>query len=126
MEAYLAENGGELAPYKTKEHIYYFEDPLTGKRITNVIFDQKASVENENCELFSFSHLYVKYLIQHLDKNLENITTARIQVRESKFTGEYGFLFVHTLSITNNIDLPKKNLIPVFINGNFKHNSRIS
>lgn len=126
MEAYLTENGGNLAPYKTKEHIYYFEDPLSGKRITNVIFDQKASVEYENCELFSFSHPYVQNLIQHLDKNLNNATTARLQVQESKFAGESGFLFVHSLSITNNIDSPKKYLIPVFINSNFKHNSRIS
>lgn len=126
MEAYLTENGGNLASYKTKEHIYYFEDPLSGKRITNVIFDQKASVENENCELFSFSHPYVKNLIQHLDKNLKNATTARMQIQESKFAGESGFLFVHSLSITNNIDSPKKYLIPVFINSSLKHNSRIS
>jgi len=126
MEAYLVENGGRLALYKTKDHIYYFEDPLSGKKITNVIFDQKASVENENCELFSFSHPYIKDLIQHLDKNLKNTTTARMQVRESKFAGESGFLFVHNLSITNNIDPPKKYLVPVFINSSCKHNSRIS
>lgn len=126
MEAYLTENGGNLAPYKTKEHIYYFEDPLSGKRITNVIFDQKASVENENCELFSFSHSYVQNLIQQLDKNLKNTTTARLQVREDKFAEESGFLFVHSLSITNNIDSPKKYLIPIFINSSLKHNSRIS
>lgn len=126
IEAYLTENGGNLAPYKTKEHIYYFEDPLSGKRITNVIFDQKASVESENCELFSFSHPYVKNLIQHMDKNLKNATTARLQVHEGKFAGESGFIFVHSLSITNNIDSPKKYLIPVFINSSLKHNNRIS
>lgn len=126
MEAYLAENGKKLVPYKTKENVYYFEDPFTEKRISNVIFDQKASVEHENYELYSYSHPYIQDLIRDLDKNLENASTARLQVRESKFSGENGFLFIHTLTLTNNIDLPKKYLIPVFINSNFRHNSRIS
>ena len=111
---------------RTKDNVYYFDDPLTQKQMKNIIFDQKTSVEHEDYELFTFTHPYVIELLDHLEDMLTDVTTARIQVHEEKFAGEKGFLFTYTLTITNNIDPPKRYSIPVFIGSKNHYNNRIS
>ena len=126
VKSYLHAHERELEQYKTKDNVYYFDDPVTNKQMKNIIFDQKTSVEHEDYELFTLTHPYVVELLNHLDDALTDVTTARIQVNENKFAGEKGFIFTYTLTITNNIDQPKAFNIPVFIDTNNHHNNRIS
>lgn len=126
LEKYLLAHESKLVPYKQKEGAYYFEDPRTGKRVNNVIFSQKFAVENEDYELFSLSHPYISDLMQHLDENLEGHVTGKLQVREARFDGEKGFLFIYKMGITNYIDQPKQYLIPCFVDTSGKVNNRIS
>lgn len=126
LESYLHAHDRELEQYRTKDNVYYFDDPLTEKQIKNIIFDQKTSVEHEDYELFTLTHPYIEELLDHLEDTLTDVTTARIQVHEEKFAGEKGFLFTYTLTITNNIDPPKRYSIPVFIGSKNHYNNRIS
>jgi hypothetical protein len=126
VESYLHAHDRELEQYKTKDHVYYFDDPLTQKQVKNVIFDQKTSIEHEDYELLTFTHPYIIELLNGLEDALKDVTTTRVIVHEEKFTGVKGFLFNYTLSITNNIDEPKKYCIPVFIESQNRHNNRIS
>ncbi|MCK5342197.1 MAG: SWF/SNF helicase family protein, partial [Candidatus Heimdallarchaeota archaeon] len=126
MESYLRAHDKELEQYKTKDHVYYFDDPLTHKQVKNVIFDQKTSIEHEDYELLTFTHPYIVELLNGLEDALKDVTTSRVTVHEEKFVGVKGFLFNYTLNITNNIDKPKKYTIPVFIDSNNRYNSRIS
>ncbi|MFC1592846.1 helicase-related protein, partial [Candidatus Omnitrophota bacterium] len=116
LEKYLLSHGSKLIPYKNKEGVYYFEDPRTGRRVNNVIFNQRTAVENEDYELLSLSHPYLVSLMEYLDDELESHVTAKLQVRESKFIGEKGFLFIYKMLITNYIDQPKEYIIPIYIN----------
>lgn len=126
VKSYLHAHERELEQYKTKDNVYYFDDPVTNKQMKNIIFDQKTSIQHEDYELFTLTHPYVVELLNHLDDTLTDVTTARIQVNENKFAGEKGFLFTYTLTITNNIDQPKAFNIPVFIDISTRHNNRIS
>lgn len=126
VRSYLHAHDRKLEQYKTKDNVYYFDDPLTQKQMKNIIFDQKTSVEHEDYELLSFTHPYIVKLLSHLEDMLTDTTTARIQVNENKFAEGKGFLFTYTLTITNNIDPPKIYSIPVFIDTNNRHNNRIS
>jgi SNF2 family DNA or RNA helicase len=126
IESYLRAHDRELEEYKTKDHVYYFDDPLTQKQVKNVIFDQKTSIEHEDYELLTFTHPYIIELLNGLEDGLKDITTTRVTVHDEKFAGVKGFLFNYTLSITNNIDWPKKYTIPVFIDNKNRHNNRIS
>jgi len=126
IELYLLTHNKELQSYKTKEGIYFFDDPISGKRLSNVIFDQKLSLENEEYNLLSFTHPFVQSIISGLDRSLEGVTAARFTVLESKFSGINGFLHVYELSISNNIDPARKYIIPIFIDMNGQYNARIS
>jgi len=126
MESYLHAHDRELEQYRTKDNVYYFDDPITQKQMKNIIFDQKTSVEHEDYQLFTLTHPYIVELLDYLEDMLTDVTTARIQVHEEKFAGEKGFLFTYTLTITNNIDPPKRYSIPIFIDSKNRYNNRIS
>lgn len=126
IELYLQTHNKELLPYKTKENVYFFDDPISGKRLSNVIFDQKLSLENEEYDLLSFTHPFVQSIISSLDRSLEGVTAARFIVKENKFRGVKGFLHIYELTISNNIDPARKYTIPIFIETNEQYNTRIS
>jgi len=126
VELYLHAYDSKLEQYKTKDNVFYFDDPLTKKQMKNIIFDQKISIEHEDYELFTFTHPYIVELLARLEDTLIDTTTARIQVNEDKFAGVKGFLFTYTLNITNNIETPIKYSIPIFIDSKNRYNNRIS
>jgi len=126
IELFLQIHNKELQTHKTKEGVYFFEDPISGKRLQNVIFDQKLSLENDEYELLSFTHPFVHSIIDNLDRSLEGVTTARFEVKENKFKGIKGFLHIYEFIISNNIDPSRKYIIPVFIDIDGQYNGRIS
>lgn len=126
IESYLAIHNKELTEYKKKDQVYYFEDPKSRKKISNVIFDQNLSLENEEYELLSFAHPYVKGIISEVDSSLDDVKASKLVIDESKFSGQKGYLFNYTLTITNNLDPEKRYVIPIFMNTEGKFNSRIS
>lgn len=53
IEQYLRVEGRALVPYRSKEGVYFFEDPWTGKQVANVIFDSRYTLEHEEFDLLS-------------------------------------------------------------------------
>ena len=129
LEQYLQAYGGTLNQYRQREGLYYFQDPRTGKRMQNIIFQQKYALEREDCELLSINHPYMEELMGSLDNDLVEDNTARLLVRESKFKGDKGFLFVYRLTISNYIDPAGLYLLPCYVSfadGKGRVNNRIS
>jgi superfamily II DNA or RNA helicase len=126
LERYVQCFGGEIREYKKKEGTYYFEDPVSGKRIGPVIFDPALSLQNDNCELMSLQHPYIKNLIENLDETLVDKSAAKLQIKEKKFEGIRGFLFIYTLSINNHIDQKYEYPIMSFIDNCGYYSHRIS
>lgn len=115
MERYLQAAGRRLIPYKSKPGTYYFEDPLTGKRFTNVIFDIRHGLENEDFELLSLNHPYVERLLGELEDSLAGDVTSKLLIKESRFAGEKGYLFIYRLTLANYVDRPREYIIPCFV-----------
>ncbi|TYL08304.1 RNA polymerase-associated protein RapA [Moorella thermoacetica] len=115
VEQYLQVYGASLHPYKLREGVYYFQDPRSGRRLHNVIFQQKYALANEGAELLSFQHPYMVELLAHLEDALREDTSAKLLVRERKFSGEKGFLFIYRLTLTNYLDPTVYYLVPCFV-----------
>ncbi|NPV81511.1 MAG: DEAD/DEAH box helicase [Firmicutes bacterium] len=129
VEQYLQVYGASLHPYKQREGVYHFQDPRNGRRLHNVIFQQKYALDNEESELLSFQHPYIVELLSDLGDALREDTTARLLVRESKFSGEKGFLFIYRLTLTNYLDPAVHHLVPCYVSfagGRGRVNGRIS
>lgn len=65
-------------------------------------------------------------LLERLEESLAEEVTAKLLVRESKFSGEKGLLFIYRLILANHIDRPREYLIPCFIGAEGTPNGRIS
>lgn len=129
LQQYLATVDGGLIPHRQKAGTFSFTDPRSGKRMQNVIFEQKYALNDETPELLSLRHPFMTSLIQELTRSLFETKTAKLSVREPKFTGELGVLFVYRLTVRNYVDTEERYVIPIFIgtkNGAYSFNRRIS
>jgi len=126
LSKYLHLYGKKLNPYKEKKDVYYFDDPLTGKRYSQVFFHQEKALEYDSGHLISFAHPYMDNVIKHLEEVLAEESTAKLEVIENKFAGERGFVFLFKLVITNNIDPVREETIPCFVDSTGAVNKRIS
>ncbi len=116
----------KLNPYKDKKEVYYFDDPLTGKRYSQVFFHQEKALEHDGGHLISYTHPYIDNVLKHLDDLLVEDTTSKIRVLDNKFEGEAGFIFLFKLFMTNNIEPAREVIIPCFVGASGKVNQRIS
>mgnify|MGYP000862520181 FL=1 len=126
LTRYLRLHNKQLYPYKGKKGVYYFEDPCTGKRLSKVYFDQQLALKHDDAQLMSFNHDYMKALVERLDKKMRTVETAKLRVVHSAFASSFGYLFVFKLAITNNIDPPRVEIIPSFVDSRGQTNYRIS
>ena len=126
LTQYLKLHNKKLCPYKGKKDVYYFDDPNTGKRLSNVYFDQQLALDHDNAQLISFNHAYMKGLMRRLEGKLRTSQTAKLLIKHPSFAGTSGYLFVFKLTITNNIDAPRVEIITSFVDSNGQTNYRIS
>ncbi len=123
---FLELHGQILKPYQGKNDIYYFDDPLTGKRYSQVFFNQELALEHDDCQLMGFTHPYMGIIINHLEEELAENDTAKLKIEEARFTGISGFLFLYKVIITNNIDPQRVSIISCFVDQTGEVNQRIS
>ena len=126
LTQYLKLHNKKLCPYKGKKDVYYFDDPNTGKRLSNVYFDQQLALDHDNAQLISFNHAYMKGLMRRLEGKLRTSQTAKLLIKHPSFAGTFGYLFVFKLTITNNIDASRVEIITSFVDSNGQTNYRIS
>lgn len=127
LTLFLKERKLELREYKNQNDVYFLKNDFRTDKFSNyykkVIFNQMKGIDNEDAELFSLNHDYVKEII---DFSKSFGKTSKFIVKENKFKGTNGFLFNWIFSITNNINFNRKYLIPIFIQENERYNRRIS
>lgn len=126
LEGYLGLFGSSLQEYKAHPGVFYFDDPITGKHWKNVIFHQNQILEKDECDLLGLGHPFIRDISAKVAQELAMEVSARIQVRESKFAGVAGVLFIYQLKLWNYVERERLFIIPCFIDSGGQYNSRIS
>ena len=126
-ELFLHTRNLTLSEYKDKPGIFYFKNDFRTDRFKNhyskIIFDQKEALDNEEAELLSFTHPYIKEVI-HYSK--QNGKYSSFKIKNDKFKGIKGYLFNWLFIISNNFDMQRKYILPVFVTDKKEYNRRIS
>ena len=126
-ELFLKNRGLEFNEYKDNAGLYYFRNDFRTDILKNyyskIIFDQKRGIEIEDAELFCIKHPFIKETIT-LGKNIGKASIFYIE--ENKFNGTSGFLFNWLFTLSNNFNMYRQYLIPIFIENDLKYNRRIS
>lgn len=117
----------ELTEYKDKEGLYYFRNDFRTEKLPNyyskIIFEQSKSLDMEDADLFSLRHPFVNEALLNTRINGQ---VSSFVIKNSKFTGKKGLLFNWLFTVSNNFNINRKYVIPIFIEDNGKFNRRIS
>lgn len=126
-ELFLQNRNLELSKYKDKTGIYYFKNDFRTDIFENhyskIIFDQKQAIDNEDAELLSFTNPYIKESINH---SKQNGRYSSFKIKNEKFQGTKGFLFNWIFTISNNFNMHRQYIIPIYITDEKEYNRRIS
>lgn len=124
---FLDNRGMELNAYKDKDGIYYFRNDFKTDKLPNyyskIIFEQSKSLNIEDADLFSLRHPFIN---EALNDSRINGQTSYLTIQDTKFSGKKGLLFNWLFTVSNNFNVNRKYVIPIFIEDNGKFNRRIS
>lgn len=124
---FLESRGMELNEYKDKEGLYYFRNDFRTEKLPNyyskIIFEQSKSLDIEDADLFSLKHPFVN---EALNNSRINGQVSSFTINDSKFTGKKGLLFNWLFTVSNNFNVNRKYVIPIFIDEDGRFNRRIS
>jgi len=126
-DLFLKNRNLELNEYKDNNGFFYFRNDFRTDILNNyyskIIFDQNKGIDTEDAELFCIKHPFIKEAIV-VSKNIGK--TSRFYIHNDKFHGSEGLLFNWLFTISNNFNISRQYLIPIFIDNNLKYNRRIS
>jgi hypothetical protein len=127
IHLFLEIRGLELTKYKDKEGLYYFRNDFRTDKLPNyyskIIFEQSKSLDIEDADLFSLRHPFVNEALLNTRINGQ---VSSFVIKNSKFVGKKGLLFNWLFTVSNNFNINRKYVIPIFIEDNGKFNRRIS
>ena len=89
---------------------------------SKIIFEQSKSLDIEDADSFSLRHPFVNEALLNTRINGHIIFCYK----NSKFVGKKGLLFNWLFTVSNNFNINRKYVIPIFIEDNGKFNRRIS
>lgn len=116
-----------LGEYKDKPGMFYFRNDFRTERLPNyyskIIFDQNRSLDYENVDLFSLRHPFIK---EASINSRNNGQSASFTVKNTRFSGKEGVLFNWLFIVSNNFNINRKHVIPIFIEKNGNFNRRLS
>ncbi|EMR73855.1 DNA/RNA helicase, superfamily II, SNF2 family [Thermoplasmatales archaeon SCGC AB-539-N05] len=126
-ELFLQNRNLIITEYKDKTGVYYFKNDfrtdLFEKLYSKIIFDQKKGLDDEDAELLSFTHPYIKESINH---SKQNGRFSALKLKNQKFAGTKGYLINWLFTISNNFNMHRQYIIPTFITDKNEYNRRIS
>jgi superfamily II DNA/RNA helicase len=126
-ELFLQNRNLIISEYKDKSGVYYFKNDfrtdLFEKHYSKIIFDQKKGIDDEDADLLSFTHPYIKESINH---SKQNGRYSSFKLKNQKFAGTKGYLFNWLFTISNNFNMHRQHIIPTFITDKNEYNRRIS
>ena len=124
---FLESRGMELTEYKDKEGLYYFRNDFRTEKLPNyyskIIFEQSKSLDIENADLFSLRHPFINEALANsrIDGQVSSFT-----IDNTKFSGKEGILFNWLFKVSNNFNINRNYVLPIFIEENGRFNRRIS
>jgi len=126
-ELFLKNRNVEFNEYKDNKGLFYFRNDFRTDILKNyyskIIFDQNKGIDIEDAELFCIKHPFIKESIA-VSKNIGK--TSRFYIDNDKFHGYEGLLFNWLFTISNNFNISRQYLTPIFIDNDLQYNRRIS
>ncbi|MEJ6949402.1 DEAD/DEAH box helicase [Natronospora cellulosivora (SeqCode)] len=127
VASFLEGRNLELQEYSKKDDLYYFKNNFKTnkfpKHFSQVIFDPSQGLNNEEADLLSLQHDYIKDLIKEVK---ENGLVSAFTVKDTRFKDKTGLLGFWQLKVENNYDYKRVYYIPIFIEDSIRYNRRIS
>jgi hypothetical protein len=124
---FLQNKNTVLNEYKDKSGLFYFQNSfrtdILPTHYAKIIFEQNKGMEIEDAELFSFMHPFTRESIQYTKNNGK---CSSFIIEDKKFSGTTGYLFNWIFTVTNNFNLFRQYVIPIFMTDDGQHNRRIS
>jgi SNF2 family DNA or RNA helicase len=124
---FLESHGMELTEYKDNEGLYYFRNDFRTEKLPNyyskIIFEQSRSLNIEDADLFSLKHPFINEALLN-SRITGQISSFRID--DTKFSGKRGLLFNWFFTVSNNFNVNRRYVIPIFIEDTGRFNRRIS
>lgn len=105
----------EIIEYSKKKDTYYFEHPINGMKLRNMVFDRELAIENEKYHYINLNHPLVKSINNEIMEN----DSLSFDLEIGGYSQDLkGTLFYYRLELTNNEGFLRRHLMPVFINHN--------
>lgn len=121
LEGYLVANDGQLNEYTRKPGVYHFDLPDAGggkAHYAEVVFDRERAVADDGLEYLHLNHPVIQRIMGELTRNTSP-AVSQLRLRKilpngiSNFDSP-GLFTIYRLRMTNNENLDRHILIPVF------------
>ncbi len=113
VQTYAEYKEVELKEYSKKRNVYYFDQPLKGMKLRNIVFNPEVALENEKYEYINITHP----LVRKISNDILNDDSLSFDLEIINYQNRLkGNLFYYRLELTNNEGFVRRHLIPIFIN----------
>jgi len=124
---FLTNRGLELNEYKDKPGLFYFKNDfrtdILPNRYSKIIFEQNKGIDIEDAELLNIKHAFIK---ESVINSKSPGKASSFYIEDNKFAGTRGLLFNWLFTISNNCNMYRQYITPIFIGNDLKFNRRIS
>jgi len=128
MVGYLASFGEPINEYSRKSGVYYFDLPEGGIKVrySDVVFERDKAMVDDSLTFLHLNHPLVQRIQASLTKDVQaTYANLRLRGRTSSEFSE-GLFAVYTLRATNNVDLDRREIVSVFLDGNGQSQPRLA
>lgn len=128
LSGYLVANGENLHEYSRRPGVFYFDFQRSDgskEHYTDVVFDRNKAVEDDGLTFLHLNHPLIEYLLNTLNNSRE-ASVAQLRIREPNMIQEKGVWAVYRLSVTDNKDLMRQEIISIFVSDTGVPNLRYS
>lgn len=128
MAGYLASHGEPINEYSRKPGVYYFDLPEDGAKVrySDVVFERDKAIVDDSLTFLHLNHPLVQRIQASLMQEAQ-ATYANLRLRGGNFNElSEGLFAVYTLRATNNVDLDRREIVSVFLDGNGEPQTRLA
>lgn len=131
---YLSSHSETLNEYSRREGVYYFDLPMqdgTKEHYGEVVFDREVAVKDDGLTFMHLNHPAVEHLLESLTQNSDPvISKIRLHSENPQIKlvspDSQGVWAVYLLHVTNNADIDRQEIIPVYVDDSGQGNPRVA
>ena len=102
----------DIIEYSKKKDAFYFEHPINGMKLRNMVFNRELALENEKYEYINLNHPLVK----SINNEIMESDSLSFDLEIGGYSHVLkGTLFYYRLELTNNEGFLRRFLVPIFI-----------